>query len=84
MPWLTLGDEHLTEAEHDAIAAIDRVVGRGDAGMVTTTVLDIDAQPLTTVTVIQRPAERLAFVVRADRSIVVATDDILALRWRDS
>ena len=81
--WLTLDDSHLTDDEYTAANNLAAVLDASDAATVTSTVLDISLQPLTTVMVVRRPSERILLVIRADRSTIVATDDIYATRWRD-
>ena len=83
MPWITLDDSHLTEVEYAMGTRLSNVLDANDAATIQTTVLDIHAQPLTTVMVLRRPTERILLVIRNDRSTVVATDDIYATRWRD-
>jgi hypothetical protein len=82
MPWLTLDDSHLNDAEREAGNRLADIVNH-EAPMVSLTVLDEAVQPSTTVVVLQRPTERLLLVIRSDRSVLVATDDIYQPRWRD-
>ena len=81
--WLTLDDSHLTDEEYSLANTLAAVVNT-HAPMVATSTMSVDVQPLTTVMVLQRPTEKLLLVIRADRSVVVATDDIYATRWRDA
>jgi len=81
--WLTLDDSHLTDVEYAMANTLNAALDASDAATVTATTLDERAQPTTTVMVLRRPSERILLVIRADRSTIVATDDIYATRWRD-
>lgn len=84
MAWLTLDDSHLTEAEHAMGTRLSNLLDASDAATLQATVLDERVQPTTTVMVLRRPSERILLVIRADRSTIVATDDIFAKRFRDA
>ena len=79
--WLTLDDSHLTDTEHDVATSLrDRLLDT--PGLATVQVSNVDG-PVTTLLVVRRPTEVVLLVIRPDRSVVVATDDILAQRWSD-
>ena len=81
MSWLTLDDSHLTDTEHDVATSLrDRLLDT--PGLATVQVSNVDG-PVTTLLVVRRPTEVILLVIRPDRSVVVATDDILAQRWSD-
>ena len=79
--WLTLDDSHLTDTEHSVATSLcDRLLD--SPGLATVQVSNVDG-PVTTILVVRRPTEVVLLVIRPDRSVVVATDDILAQRWSD-
>jgi hypothetical protein len=78
--WLTLDDSHLTESEHSVATSLRDVLLRTDTATLQVSAVD---GPITTIVVIRRPTEVVLLVVRPDRSVVVATDDIQAQRWTD-
>ena len=82
--WLSLDDAHLTDDEYDAMNQVADALDISDAATVQVTTLDEHLQPSTTVMAVRRVDETLALVIRADRSVCIATDDIQALRWRDT
>jgi hypothetical protein len=82
--WLTLDDSHLTESEHSVATSLRDVLLDTCAATLQVTNMDDHGQPQTTIVVIQRPTEVVLLVIRPDRSVVVATDDIQAMRWSDA
>jgi hypothetical protein len=80
--WLNLDDGHINEDEHDLANSLVPILEQG-AATVQAEILDENVQPITTVMVLRRPNENLLLVIRADRSVLVATDDIYAMRWSD-
>lgn len=85
MPWLTLDSSHLTDSEYSVGTSLaETLADLGDtAATLQVSDLDEHGRVLTTIIVVRRPTETLLLVVRPDRSVVVATDDIYALRWTD-
>jgi len=79
--WLTLDDSHLTESEHSVATSLRDTLLSTEAA--TLQVSNVDG-PVTTILVVRRPTEVILLVVRPDRSTVIATDDIQAMRWRDA
>jgi hypothetical protein len=80
--WLTLDDSHLSESEHSVATSLrDTLLDNPSAA--TLQVSNVDG-PVTTILVVRRPTEVILLVVRPDRSTVIATDDIQAMRWRDA
>jgi hypothetical protein len=78
--WLTLDDSHLTDSEHSVASSLRDVLLRTDSATLQVSAVD---GPITTIAVIRRPTEVILLVIRPDRSVVIATDDILAQRWSD-
>jgi hypothetical protein len=81
--WLQLDDGHLTPSEWEMASMLSHAMDDYPMATVQTETLDEEFQPLTTITVIQRPTERILIVVRKNRSILVATDDIQCATWRE-
>ena len=81
--WLSLDGQSLSIAERQIANTLSTVLDKGGATTVQVTDLDEDVQPATTVLLIERPTERLLLVVRENRTMLVATDDLSDLdAWR--
>lgn len=74
--WYSLDGCVLSDAERRTATSLSRALDDvGGATTVQATALDANANPLATVLVLERAAERILLVIRPDRSVLVATDD---------
>jgi hypothetical protein len=81
--WLPLDFHDITDAEYEVADSLSKALDEYGASTVQVTALGDDLQPTTTVAVLSRPTERLLLIIREDRSIVAATDDVLSKTWCD-
>jgi hypothetical protein len=75
MRWFTLGEDAKVSRDESRLASqLCTVLDTGDAEVLSVATLDAQVKQDTTLLVLERPTERILFIIRQDGSIVTATD----------